>query len=1119
MRLVTLSAVAYQAIERASVELGPGLNILYGPNDIGKSTLAAALRSVLLVPPASTIAEGFSSWYGDAIPHVSLTFLDGAKHYWKVEKYFGSGSAGAATLSHSKDGNAFTLDCRAREVEERVRALLGWGIPAPGGKGGPKGLPTSFLATVLLGSQTGVDGILGQSLAEDPDPAESGKVRLTKALAVLAQDPIFKQVLDAAQEELNSYFTAKDKKRTGQSSKFTAANNRVKELQREIGVLESELAESTAIESVIVSLRERFATSIDAVHQSSQHLEALQLHAHRDAARRAARAALDAARAELASVDAHAQRIAKADSEIDALKVRVASSEAGAKRAMAELDQANITLRGAEEAHRIATGEGAERERELRRAQCSEKIASATQRRHEVEARRDRIQAVLDARGAVDRTLQAVKLARSDQENATREHALAQSRLTTVEQENSGWRATVAYARWHTAVEASAERARATDQANADQKQADEKNAEAATRESTAAERTAQLSSRSAPLPSPNELDALLQLEHELEVAEAALGGGISVDIKGRVGLAGSVTIDGQEPHELTGLEVEQRLEADRQLLLSIGDLLQLTVRAGAPDKRRAAAVLRTRHSSEVLPVLERAGMKSLAELREELAKLGAERALTDQSRAAGIALRAEAKGLHERAADRRSQAEKLLARGDDVAALRDALGTEDVTALKARFESLGAGAEAKAEARSAQCLTRISEVREALAKREKARTLTEFQLEEANNRENAAQAAYAQALAPLGTEAPDTLLASVNTELTVLRSDEAVQKAELAQLTADSTVEVANITRALTEARDRVPVARQAAERAAATADAARQDQATRQGERSALQEQLESFNRDALNASFLQREAEVAVLGVEPELPPTALDTAQQQLERARREQERTKEELHHAEGKLSSAGGAALRENVERLREALQSAIDAETEVDVEADAWKLLRDTLRTVENEEGAHLGRALAAPLAAKFSELTADRYRTLALSPLLKMDGVSAGTTQATGHEVLAALSVGTRDQLATLVRLAIAEELGSAIILDDHLVHSDPTRLAWFRQALVKTAVRTQVIVLTCRPQDYLTDAEMPRDAPSIDLAGGAIRAIDLSHVVTRYQGSRAQSPPGNDVERARA
>jgi hypothetical protein len=120
----------------------------------------------------------------------------------------------------------------------------------------------------------------------------------------------------------------------------------------------------------------------------------------------------------------------------------------------------------------------------------------------------------------------------------------------------------------------------------------------------------------------------------------------------------------------------------------------------------------------------------------------------------------------------------------------------------------------------------------------------------------------------------------------------------------------------------------------------------------------------------------------------------------------------------------------------------------------------------------------------------------------------------------VLAALSVGTRDQLATLIRLAIAEELGSAVVLDDHLVHSDPRRLEWFRQALVKAAVRTQVIILTCRPQDYLSNSEMPEATPFIDLAGGAIRAVDLARVMTRYQG--ASAPPESNVsqvERARA
>lgn len=1114
MRFLTLTVASFQAIERASIELGPGLNILYGPNDLGKSTLAKALRSVLLVPPASTVAESFAPWYADTVPHVSLTFTDEAKRYWRLEKQFGAGAAEVATLSDSRDGKSFTLDCRGREVEEKVRAVLGWGIPAPGGKGGPKGLPTSFLATVLLGLQTDVDGILAQSLADDT--ADSGKLRLTKALAVLAQDPVFKQVLGAAQTEFDGYFTPRDKKKTGQSSKFTAAGNRVKETQREIATLETELTESVAIEALIVDRRERFARAIEAVAHATHHLEGLQSRATQQQARAVARMALDAARAELAGVDAHARRIASLGVELEGIKARVDQREADSRRAASELEAATLALQGAEEAHRIATGDGAERERELRRAQCAEKVASAAQRRQTVEARRDRIRAVLEARASVEQAAQAVARARSDQEKSARDHAATQNELRALEEENAGWVATVAYARWHAAVEATAEREQLTRQASADLVQADTREAGAAMQEATAAERTARFTLRHAQLPAPDQLRLLTQLEHDLQLAEAALGGGISVEVKGRAGLAGRVAIDGAAARELTGLDGEQHLEAERRLLLSIDDLVQIEVCAGAPDKRRAAEALRARHAAEVVPILERAGLTSLAEVGDEATRLKAEQTLVDQARAAASSLRATAQSLRDRAADRHSQAEKLAARSDDVAARRSVLGSQDIAALEARFKGLGAGAEAKAEARAEQCRARVAPARESLATRERATTLAQFQLTEAVEREKAAQTAYASALAPLETDAPDALLARVESELTTLRNEEAAHTTLLTQLTTESTTEVATATRALTAARERVPLTRQAVERASAASEAARQEQATRQGECSTLQAQLESFNRDALNANVRQREAELVAFGTEPDLPPTALDGATQQLERAHREQDQSKEELNHAEGKLSNAGGAALRENVDRLREALQNACDDEVEVEVEAEAWKLLRNTLRDVENEEGAHLGRALAGPLTARFRELTADRYQTLLLNPLLKVEAVGAATTQATGPDVLAALSVGTRDQLATLIRLAIAEELGSAIVLDDHLVHSDPERLSWFRQALVKAAVKAQVIVLTCRPQDYLSDAEMPETMPSLDRAGGAIRAVDLARVMTRYQSSAAQPAPESNVER---
>ena len=44
MRLHKLRITSFGAIESVDVEFGVGLNVLYGPNDLGKSTMVAAIR-------------------------------------------------------------------------------------------------------------------------------------------------------------------------------------------------------------------------------------------------------------------------------------------------------------------------------------------------------------------------------------------------------------------------------------------------------------------------------------------------------------------------------------------------------------------------------------------------------------------------------------------------------------------------------------------------------------------------------------------------------------------------------------------------------------------------------------------------------------------------------------------------------------------------------------------------------------------------------------------------------------------------------------------------------------------------------------------------------------------
>ena len=70
--------------------------------------------------------------------------------------------------------------------------------------------------------------------------------------------------------------------------------------------------------------------------------------------------------------------------------------------------------------------------------------------------------------------------------------------------------------------------------------------------------------------------------------------------------------------------------------------------------------------------------------------------------------------------------------------------------------------------------------------------------------------------------------------------------------------------------------------------------------------------------------------------------------------------------------------------------------------------------------------------------------------------------------------LSVGTREQLGVLVRIACAEIVapdgGVPVLLDDALGWSDPQRLEAMGAVLARAGASTQVIVLTCFPDRYV-------------------------------------------------
>jgi exonuclease SbcC len=305
----------------ADVEFGPGLNVLYGPNDLGKSSLAWAIRAVLLLQHNSVHSERFVSWYGGGEPRVSLTFLDADNRYWRVTKTFG-GSAGRSALEASKDGRTFSAEASGRQVDEKLRGLLGWGVPAPA-TGGARGFPDSFLAQVLLSEQDNVRKVLfDTSLATDGD--ESGRNRLTEALGALAQDPMFKKVLDDAQTNVDRAFTAKGRKKTAAGSPFIEIAGRIKTMQAEHDELEAKVRNTIAAEARIrelIELRDVTSRELEEARRVFSQYQARLVVAKR---RRALQAQIEEHRAKLQTGETLQRDIEQEQAVVDDLQKKAA---------------------------------------------------------------------------------------------------------------------------------------------------------------------------------------------------------------------------------------------------------------------------------------------------------------------------------------------------------------------------------------------------------------------------------------------------------------------------------------------------------------------------------------------------------------------------------------------------------------------------------------------------------------------------------------------------------------------------------------------------------------------------------------------------------------------------
>jgi hypothetical protein len=689
-----------------------------------------------------------------------------------------------------------------------------------------------------------------------------------------------------------------------------------------------------------------------------------------------------------------------------------------------------------------------------------------------VEARKER--AALAEKLGVERAEVDRSLAKAREELSQVERSLAEA-----QQEEVLATSLLDYGRWREAVsvserfqQAKADLIRLESELAARAKASEDQRAELA-------RLTAAIRSVEGQLPTAAQVSAFLELESEKKLAEAHMGGGVTVTIRPRDELRLHVELDDDPAaDEVLKANKEKLLEAERKVSLAIGQMIELEIVTGSKQGRQHRDALVKRWRLEVIPVLTAAGVSSIAELQRTVAGVEAERAQLAQLRAELERSAVESKRVEQQLAALEQQrpgetAESLQRRRDRIPPAQFQAVGETFAALGETWERDAESLVAKHRAEVGRLNERTSKARSAIAGLEaRAGGLT------------------------LPSDAEPLQL--VTAELDRAIAERAAIAATIATLEGDQGTAAKEAQRHVAEASARLTEAENRSSKGNVELERARQGLHEAKGRVKELEKQAAAIDRASLKSELESAQGAVDAVAGFPALTPDSLVEAESLLARLRADADAKDAEFHKAEGALSKVGGSLARERVEQLEEALAAALAREAELELEATSWQLLHATLREAENTESGHLGRALAEPVTAQLKDLTEGRYGGVELGPHLTTAGVTAAGTSIGGEEVLAALSVGTRDQLASLLRIAIARQLGSALVLDDHLVHTDPGRMSWFVDALRRASLDAQVIVVTCRPQDYVPAESLRGGEPVRDLGGGSLRLIDLERTI---------------------
>ena len=582
-------------------------------------------------------------------------------------------------------------------------------------------------------------------------------------------------------------------------------------------------------------------------------------------------------------------------------------------------------------------------------------------------------------------------------------------------------------------------------------------------------------------LPDAEQMEKLRTLQTDLRVAEESLQVGVSVEITPLRPISLTTRADGGPPRT-DDLTRPVAVEAAARLRLELDGVAQIDDSGrDAATRRQRASRLRTEWADATTGLFQRLEFDNLEEV---IAKCRTgEKTLAE---ADGLAREAEQE--YERAAAVAYEDAFITERERELQRLERQLGSNlgerdleefvrqcasgdgaDTASLEEKLESIRADRDRRTE--------RIADLQRQVSRAEGSIESRQQELD----KQEAALEGKREAL----DDSWESALAHAETELKTLREEDRNLETELETLETGASNEIEQARTIARQGAQRLAVAESRSTKCSETVESAREARdrlAGRVDERTTLVQRedlaVAHARIEALRAKF----AELPV----PEMEITERDREQAvEAERFLTEQcNAGHAELQKAEGALQQVGGHSVQEQLEQADEAVQAIERREGEIEIEYGAWKLLLETLREAEAEDAVHLGKALVEPVSRRVSELTGGSYGEVSIAPTLSTQNIEAAGSE----RELSRLSVGTRDQLATVLRLTIAEKLGSTVVLDDQLVQSDASRMRWLYEFMLQCAKEFQILVLTCHPEQY-----DPAD-------GHTLRSIDLTEHVER-------------------